>query len=289
MRPRISAPSSLGSRPGATDFISRRIIPRFCRSERTAAATPGYCTLTATSLALVARAVDLADRGGGDRHGSKDSKTSSSVSPYSCSRTFFMSLKRDLRRGVAQLGQLGLELLAELLGHQADVEERHDLAELHRRALHRPQRGDDLLGRLDLAAGHRVLRGLLVARQVRRAGGGLLGALGRGQAADLGRARPARRGNAILAGHRSGGALHLAAGDDVVASVGPADPRLVAAVVVVAEQDQRRGLAERGARLGALGVQAAPDADERVAARTPRRRWTGRCGRGAGRSRAAGP
>src|SRR5215213_4742064 len=62
---------------------------------------------------------------------------------------------------------------------------------------------------------------------------------------------------------RSGG-LHLAAGHDVVAPVGPADPRLVAAVVVVAEQDQRRRVAERGAGLGALGVEAAPDADERV-------------------------
>jgi hypothetical protein len=38
----------------------------------------------------------------------------------------------------------------------------------------------------------------------------------------------------------------------------------VAAVVVVAEQDQRGRLAERRARLRALAVEAAPDADERV-------------------------
>src|SRR4051794_38309889 len=51
-------------------------------------------------------------------------------------------------------------------------------------------------------------------------------------------------------------ALHPRAGDDVVAPVGPADPRLVAAVVVVAEQHERRLLAQRRARLVALGVDA---------------------------------
>src|SRR3954454_4931980 len=62
-----------------------------------------------------------------------------------------------------------------------------------------------------------------------------------------------------------GPALHPRARDDVVAPVGPADPRLVAAVVVVAEEHERRGLAERGAGLVALGVDSAPDADEGVA------------------------
>src|SRR4051812_1034510 len=59
-------------------------------------------------------------------------------------------------------------------------------------------------------------------------------------------------------------ALDLRAGDDVVAPVGPAHPRLVPAVVVVAEQDQRGRLAQRAARFVALGVQAAPHADEGV-------------------------
>ena len=49
-----------------------------------------------------------------------------------------------------------------LLGDQADVEERHHLAELHRRALHRAQRGDDLLGRLEVALLERL--GALVGR-----------------------------------------------------------------------------------------------------------------------------
>src|SRR3954452_6032001 len=60
-------------------------------------------------------------------------------------------------------------------------------------------------------------------------------------------------------------ALDLRARHDVVLAVRPADPGLVAAVVVVAEQHQRRRLAERRARLVALAVQAAPDPHEAVA------------------------
>ena len=61
-------------------------------------------------------------------------------------------LEGDRRRRVAQRRQLALELLAVLLGNQADVEERQHLPDLHGGALHRPQRGHDLLGGLDLAA-----------------------------------------------------------------------------------------------------------------------------------------
>src|SRR5918912_1208984 len=94
MRERISEPIAFGSSPGAIDFISRRIMPRFCMSARTAAFTPGYCTLTATSRPSSRRArytwpIEAAAIG----TGSKVSKTSSSFSPYSCSMTFFMSLK----------------------------------------------------------------------------------------------------------------------------------------------------------------------------------------------------
>src|SRR3954447_11062156 len=59
--------------------------------------------------------------------------------------------------------------------------------------------------------------------------------------------------------------LDLRARDDVVrAVVGPADPRLVAAVVVVAPEHEPRLAVPHGARLVALRVQPAPDADERV-------------------------
>src|SRR5436305_3607354 len=58
--------------------------------------------------------------------------------------------------------------------------------------------------------------------------------------------------------------LDPTAGDDVVGAVGPSHPGLVTAVVVVSPEDQRRGLAERLAGLGALAVEPAPEAHERV-------------------------
>jgi hypothetical protein len=91
-------------------------------------------------------------------------------------------LEGNRRRGVAQLGQLLLELLAVLLGHEPDVHEGHDLPELHRGALHRAEDGDDLLGGLDLAAGEGLLAGLLAAGDVGGAGAELLDGLRRRQA-----------------------------------------------------------------------------------------------------------
>ena len=165
MRERISSAVFLTSSPGAIRFISRRIIPRFCMSARTAAATPGYWTLTATSRpSCSARAVDLADRGGGDR-------LVVELGEVLLQRPAELGLdhlahvgEAHLRRGVAQRAELALELLAVLLGHEPDVEEAHDLPELHRRALHRPQRGDDLLGRLEVPA---LQRGVACPRRER--------------------------------------------------------------------------------------------------------------------------
>ena len=67
-------------------------------SARTAWATPGYWTLTATSRpSCSSRAVDLADRGGGDRLLVEARRTSSaSGSPSSDSITLRMSAKRTL-------------------------------------------------------------------------------------------------------------------------------------------------------------------------------------------------
>src|SRR3954447_16438141 len=59
-------------------------------------------------------------------------------------------------------------------------------------------------------------------------------------------------------------ALDLRARNDVVGTVGPAHPRLMATVVVRTPEDQRRRLAQGRARLAALTVQATPDAHERV-------------------------
>src|SRR4051812_2583205 len=60
-------------------------------------------------------------------------------------------------------------------------------------------------------------------------------------------------------------ALDDGAGDDVVApGVVPPDPRLVAAVVIGAEQDQRPLLLPHAAAVGPLWIQAAPHAHEGV-------------------------
>ena len=160
-------------------------------------------------------------------------------------------LEGDRRRGVAQLCELALELLAVLLGDEADVEERHHLSELHRGALHRPERGHDLLGGLQLAPRERLLGGLLAARHVRRARAELLDRLARRERRD-GRRAPHARGRDLfaLARHRSFDSkrarpatrpfsvaplrcdLDARARHDVVGAVGPAHPGLRAAVVV---------------------------------------------------------
>src|SRR5579864_1781158 len=58
--------------------------------------------------------------------------------------------------------------------------------------------------------------------------------------------------------------LHLGSGNDVVRAVGPADPRLVSAVVVACEQDQCGRLSHRRAGLRPLGIEAPPNPHERV-------------------------
>ncbi|MGZ4345303.1 MAG: hypothetical protein ACXVHX_29985 [Solirubrobacteraceae bacterium] len=95
-------------------------------------------------------------------------------------------LEGDRRRRVTQRCELSLELVAILLGHEADVEERHHLPELHRRALHRPQRGHDLLGRLYLSAFQRHVAPLLAARHVCCAGSRLTDRLACCKPADFG-------------------------------------------------------------------------------------------------------
>ena len=131
-----------------------------------------------------ARLVDLADRGGGDRDRVEGLEDLVDRLVVLLLDDLLHVLEGDLRRRVAQLGELGLELLAVLLGDQPDVEERHDLAELHGRALHRPQGGDDLLGGLELALGQRLLGLLVRARQVGRARPGLANGLPGGQPPD---------------------------------------------------------------------------------------------------------
>ena len=163
-----------------------------------------------------------------------------------------------------------------------------------------PSAVDDLLGGLEVAPLERPARRLLGAREVGRARAGLLDRLAGRQPA-----RPARCGATREVGILSR-AMHYdpraraarsywralrpaTPGTMSSRAVRPAHPGLVAAVVVVAEQNERRRLAERRAGLVALGVESAPDADERVALPLVGRPSSGRCGPGGRRSRAAAP
>ena len=169
-----------------------------CRT-RTAAATPGYWTLTATSRPSCSRArytcpIEAAAIGSS----SNSANTSFSGSSSSSSITLRMSLKATVGRGVAERRELALELLAVLVGHQADVEERQHLPDLHRGALHRPERGHDLLGRLDVARLERGLAALLGAGHVGRAGSRLADRLPRRQPPDPGGTPHAGGGDLVL-------------------------------------------------------------------------------------------
>jgi hypothetical protein len=107
-------------------------------------------------------------------------------------------LERDRRGRVPQRRELVLELLAVLLGHQADIEERHHLSDLHRSALHRPQRRDDLFGGLDVSPLERCLALVLGARHVRRPGARLANRLSGRQPPDLGGSPHARGGDLVF-------------------------------------------------------------------------------------------
>ena len=107
------------------------------------------------------RPVDLADRGRGDR-------LLVELVEHVLQRLAELVLdhlshllERDRRGGVAERGELTLELLAVLLGDEPDVEEGHHLPDLHRRALHRPECGHDLLRGLDVAPFERSVAPLL--------------------------------------------------------------------------------------------------------------------------------
>jgi hypothetical protein len=145
-------------------------------------------------------AVDLADRGGRDRLCVELGEDLGDRLLELLLDHLLHVLEADLRGRVAQLAELALELLAVLLGDQADVEERHHLAQLHGRALHRPQRGHDLLGGLDLALLERLGRALVGAGDVGGLGARLPHRLRGGDSPDPGGPANAAGGNLVL-GH----------------------------------------------------------------------------------------
>ncbi len=145
----------------------RRIRPAFCMSAAIASATPGYWILTATAAPVGQhRAVHLADRGG--RRGlvlEVLEQLLAGLVPLLVEHLAHL-LPRHRRRLGAQLGELLLVELAVLGRQELGVDERGELADLHRRALHAPERLDHALGGLEVAALERVGGLLGRARQV---------------------------------------------------------------------------------------------------------------------------
>ena len=198
----------LGVQPGRDRLHEPQDHPEVLHVGAHGGVHPGVLDLDRDVAAVVeASPVDLADRGGGDRHRVEGLEDLVERVVVLLLEDLLHVLEGDLGRRIAQLGELGLELLAELLGDQADVEEGHHLAELHGRALHRPQGGDDLLGGLELALGQRLLGLVVAARQVRGARPGLAHRLPGGQPPDGGRPPQARRRDRLLlaSGHHEAG------------------------------------------------------------------------------------
>ena len=162
MRARISSAVALTSRPGRDPLHQPQDHPQVLHVGPHRLGDARVLHLDRHVAPVVQpRAVDLPDRGGGDRLVLEGRERL-------LHRLLELGLdhlahvrEAHLRRRVAQLAELALELLAVLLGHEADVEEAHDLPELHRGALHRPERGDDLLGGLEVAALERLVAALL--------------------------------------------------------------------------------------------------------------------------------
>ena len=206
-RSRISCAIAFGSIPGASTFATRRSIPRFCTSARTALTMPGYWTLTATRRPSCSRArytwpIDAA----ANASVSNSANTSSSGCPRSRLDHLAHLLERHARRGVAQLRELLLEPPVRLRRQRARVDERGHLAELHRGALHLAEHVQHALGRLQLALLGRGPALLLRAGEVGGAGGVGAGRLAAGQPAEArGAAQPAGRDRVVLARHATDG------------------------------------------------------------------------------------
>ena len=86
-------------------------------------------------------------------------------------------VERERRRRVAERRQLRLEPFPVLRRDHSEVNEREDLAELHRRALHPPEDGDDLLRGLELTALEGDCGAFIGATDVCRTGARLFGRL----------------------------------------------------------------------------------------------------------------
>ena len=210
------------------------------------------------------RAVDLPDRRGRDRLLVERREDAVELLAVVALEDLAHVGERHRRGRVAQLGERRPHLLAVGGRHRVEVDDRQHLARpSSRRPSSTPGRGRSAAprrpgggrarppprpgcGRDSPPRSPRTSppRSRRAARAPRCAAAGRRGGPPRGTPADRTRPAPRRGGSRPLRSAR----LDLRAGDDVVPAVGPADPGLVPAVVVVAEQDERRRLAHRGAR-----------------------------------------
>ena len=178
---------------------------RLRRSVSTASATPGYWTLTATVAPVVRdRAVDLADRGGGERLLLElGEDVADGCSPSSSREQLLDLLERQRRDVVAQRGERLLELLALVLGDRGEVDGREHLADLHRGAAHLAELLDELARERGGALAGRRVGALGRAHDVGGARAGPAGRLPGDEAAEAGGAGDAGGGWLARLGHRS--------------------------------------------------------------------------------------
>ena len=154
--------------------------------------------------------VDLADRGGGERLvvdlGEVLRQRFAVVLLF---QHLHHLLPGHRRRLVAQFAELLLVDLAVLLGDEFRVDEGGELADLHRRAFHLPERADHLHRRFHVALLELLLARFLGARHVGRLGARVACALGADDRSELRRTAQPTLGNLRFVGHvRCLGACH---------------------------------------------------------------------------------
>ena len=159
------------------------------RSVSTASATPGYWTFTATSSpsTVIARwtwPIEAA----ANACSSNSENTARRAARRAPARISFSSLReRHRRHVVAERRQLGLELVALLLGQAVELDHRDHLADLHRRAAHPAELIDELVDERGRALVLRRLGPLGRAQAIRRSHPRPPEALPRDQSADASR------------------------------------------------------------------------------------------------------
>src|SRR6266566_513966 len=244
----------------------RRIMSRFCRSARTAEATPGYWTLTATSRPSLSVPrytwpIDAAAIGSS----SKASKSSSIGSSRSSSITRRICLKETVGAASRSLASSCWNSSRYCSGTRPTSRKDITWPSFIAAPFIVPSAATICLAvsswRRAMASSDACSERATLAARVPNCFIASLAA----RLATVAVRRTREVGIFSLSrAMRSAAALHARARHDVVRAIGPAHPRLGATVVVLREQHQRRRLPQRGAGLRALGIDPPPHADETV-------------------------